>query len=160
MTEQEFPSEKKIFNAAKAFHDSMEMLINAISESRNTQKRTPPETVCLMTNYCLAAELFLKALLTKEGKTPHGHDLLALFNDLSAEAQERLKTHTVTYEANIGGEIKPFDIAQVMKQHKDGFKIYRYFYEPKNSAATPKSINAIRTACLSLCAVSRRIIFP
>jgi hypothetical protein len=89
-----------------------------------------------------ACELFLKCLVCVErGDQPHGHDLLALFNLLSAQTRERLSEMWASHAQKYQDKVQEFsamhgltfetELVAALKTGRRAFDLIRYRHEER-----------------------------
>ncbi|EKN70399.1 HEPN domain-containing protein [Schinkia azotoformans] len=89
-----------------------------------------------ITTAAFSCELALKNILHSEkGKTPRGHDLYKLFNQLNQQTRKDIMERTIqAYNCkaeilSVTSRISEKDFFILLNLHKDTFTIWRYFYE-------------------------------
>lgn len=89
-----------------------------------------------MSHACFALELYLKCLLTIEGKHLKGHNLKVLFMNLSKNTRDTLeKRHNdvLDRDALLQDRLKkqnlPIDLMSLLEEAKDFYSIARYVFE-------------------------------
>ena len=124
---------ERILQTAIAFYKVQQIL----------KKKTPDDhdegvaltlTICLL--QALTSELLLKCLIRIEGGTPpREHDLLCLFNLLSAPTRERVEAmwrdyvqHRVEAFRQDGMMIEP-ELTAALAAGRKGFEVIRYWHE-------------------------------
>lgn len=93
-----------------------------------------------ITTSAFSCELALKGILHSEsGKTPRGHDLYKLFNQLQQKTRKDIVERTIqayNNKSKIYGDssqISEKDFYNLLISHKDTFTTVRYFHEGKLS---------------------------
>lgn len=103
---------KKLLIDAEAFRQAA---LRSLSKDIKTMLLTPAAM-----NYSFSAELYLKYILIKEGKTKKGHNIKFLFHELSKESQEHIKK-TIN--------LPPFLFDKLLELNSNVFTEWRYLYE-------------------------------
>jgi HEPN domain-containing protein len=84
---------ERIFQQAVGFHQAQKILMES---SPNDQREALVPPVCVLAAF--TSELMLKCLIGIErGSPPRGHDLLALFNELTTPTRKRLEAMWTDY---------------------------------------------------------------
>ncbi|WP_256236490.1 HEPN domain-containing protein [Bacillus sp. EB600] len=96
-----------------------------------------------------SCELALKSILHSEsGKTPRGHDLNKLFNQLQQKTRIDMVERTIqayNFKSEIYGGNSPIseiDFYNLLNSHKDTFMTVRYFHEGRLSSVDLDFIEA------------------
>jgi HEPN domain-containing protein len=125
---------ERIFQQAIRFHQAQKIL----ERSPNDQREALVPPVCVLAAFTI--ELMLKCLIRIEGGTPpREHDLLCLFNLLSAPIRERLEAMWGDYVQSlpaattepfekIGMKIEP-ELTAALAAGRKGFEVIRYWHE-------------------------------
>ena len=101
----------------------------------------------------LATEIALKAWQRREraGAPDRGHDLVALFEALSEEAQDTLEArcpnNVIPPALEVFGPI-PSGMRRTLEIHKDTFERWRYAYEATEDHIWPDALDAALTAII------------
>jgi hypothetical protein len=126
---------ERIFQQAIRFHQAQKLLMES---SPNDQREVLAPPICVLAAFTI--ELMLKCLIRVEGGTPPQiHDLLCLFNELSAPTRERLEAMWRDYVQSlpaettepfekIGMKIEP-DLTPALAAGRKGFEVIRYWHE-------------------------------
>jgi HEPN domain-containing protein len=111
-------SPENIFAQADGFHRALELLMENSPNDQRAAALVPP--VCVLAAFTI--ELMLKGLICIErgGSPPRGHDLLALFDELSAPTRKRLEAMWTPREPELG---------LALAAGRKAFEQVRYFYE-------------------------------
>lgn len=162
MRDDYFPISKKTFNLAVGFHASADRLVKWLNEEVEW-RHTPPEACCIVVNYALSAELYLKAMLYRENGEENssimGHKLNELFDKLSEGVKDKLREHQVIARPDYENlETESFDIEETLIIYNTAFIDYRYLYEEKNRHVRGE-ISGIMKACDILRSVFKPIVF-
>jgi HEPN domain-containing protein len=123
-------SPENIFAQADGFHRALKLLME---NSPNDQRRAalvPP--VCVLAAFTI--ELMLKGLICIErgGAPPRGHDLLALFVELSAPTRKRLEAMWTDYVRLPRDRVliaREPELRLALAAGRKAFEQVRYFYE-------------------------------
>jgi HEPN domain-containing protein len=126
---------ERIFQQAIRFHQAQTLLME-ISPNDQRELLAPP--VCVLAAFTI--ELMLKCLIRIEGGIPpREHDLLCLFNLLSAPTRERLEAMWRDYVQSLPAETtEPFEQAgwpiqselpSALAAARRGFEVIRYWHE-------------------------------
>ena len=108
---------EKILNTARSFY---------LAAKRNDEQRPLPNNqfemllVPAATNRAFSIELYLKALLVKEGSPSRGHKLHELFNKLKPETQVKIINNT---------QLSDQEFAQHINAITNLFVEWRYIFE-------------------------------
>jgi HEPN domain-containing protein len=126
---------ERIFLQAIRFHHAQKLVMES---SPNDQREALVQPVCVLAAFTI--ELLLKCLIRIEGGTPpRDHDLLELFNLLSASTRERLeamwrhyvqsqRAETTEPFEQIGTTIEP-ELTSALAAGRKGFEVVRYWHE-------------------------------
>ena len=122
---------ERIFQQAIRFHRAQRLLMES---SPNDQRGALVYPICVLAAFTI--ELLLKCLIRIEGGAPpREHDLLCLFNLLSAPTRERLEAmwrdyvqHRVEAFRQDGMMIEP-ELTEALAAGRKGFEVIRYAHE-------------------------------
>jgi HEPN domain-containing protein len=121
---------ERIFQQAIRFHQAQKIL----ECSPDDQREALVHPVCVLAAFTI--ELLLKCLIRIEGGSPPQiHDLLCLFNQLSAPTRERLEATWFDYVEHrgeafrqVGMTIEP-KLTRALAAGRKGFEVIRYSHE-------------------------------
>jgi HEPN domain-containing protein len=122
---------ERIFRQAIRFHRAQRILMES---SPNEERGALLYPICVLAAFTV--ELLLKCLIRIEGRDPPQiHDLLCLFNQLSASTQEQLAAmwsdyaqHRVEALRQAGVKIEP-ELTAALAAGRKGFEVIRYAHE-------------------------------
>jgi HEPN domain-containing protein len=140
---------ERIFQQAIRFHRAQRLLMES---SPNDQRGALVYPICVLAAFTI--ELLLKCLIRIEGGTPpREHDLLCLFNLLSAPTRERLEAmwrdyvqHRVEAFRQDGMMIEP-ELTEALAAGRKGFEVIRY--APRNRRKNACSTSQLCRTCCS-----------
>ena len=105
-----------------------------LKDHKWSKSKTENEAVFFadVVNLSFAIELFLKALLSKDNISSHGHNLKNLFNKLPPKMQKEIEgafnKHRLKNEGKFN-DILGISFKQRLLQHSELFQSWRYYYE-------------------------------
>jgi hypothetical protein len=117
-------SPESIFQQAVGFQRALRILM----ETKGRPELVPP--VCALAAFTI--ELMFKCLICIErGSPPHGHDLLALFDDVSAPTRKRLEAKWADYVQRHRHPLIPREqeLRSAIAKGRKGFELIRYWHE-------------------------------
>ena len=124
---------ERIFQQAVGFHQAQKILMES---SPNDQREALVPPVCVLAAF--TSELMLKCLICIErGSPPRGHDLLALFNELTAPTRKRLEVMWTDYVQHHPDRaafkkaevtMEP-ELTSALAAGRKGFEVIRYWHE-------------------------------
>jgi hypothetical protein len=124
-------SPESVFEQAVGFHRALRILM----EKKDSPELVPP--VCALAAFTI--ELMFKCLICIErGSPPHGHDLLALFDDVSAPTRKRLEAKWTDYVQRYSNPVIPREqeLRSAIAKGRKAFELVRYWHEePKEDFA-------------------------
>ncbi|XJC79675.1 hypothetical protein ACHFCA_52995 (plasmid) [Delftia tsuruhatensis] len=163
---------KYIFNAADSFLKTAHNSLYVFYDEKN--KQPDHVAISIIANYSFATELFLKSILTAQGKPATGHNLADLFEQLDQSTKNELeqdksltrldiqefKIKNNEIEAENEEAREKFSFSETMKMYENSFIDYRYLYEKtKDDKYTKNSIYGILIASHTLRRKARDIVF-
>jgi hypothetical protein len=131
---------EKLFLHGVSFHEAQIVLTEQTPDVHSVEARAMAAPACVLSAF--ACELFLKCLVCIErGYQPRGHDLLVLFNLLSAQTRERLREiwahHAQTYQDKVQeframhGFTFETELVAALKKGRRAFDLIRYRHEER-----------------------------
>jgi hypothetical protein len=117
---------RAMVNHAIAFAKTAELIFKTEAVGAS-----PVRLVPFIVNGAFAIEIYLKALALHFGLQPHGHDLLNLFDALTADARDALAANFGS--AKVKCEIATLeDYRGALEKIRRAFVDWRYLYEPRS----------------------------